>query len=57
MRVNATPEMEKLREIFALYREGCHLVKDAPKEAVEAEKEYMRLFDIEYERNTDFDLL
>lgn len=55
MRVCSTEEMEKLREIFAPYEEGCHLVKDAPKEAIEAKERYRELFKIEQKRNRDID--
>ena len=33
-------EIEKLREIFEPYMEGCHLKKDAPQEAKEALEKY-----------------
>ena len=44
MRFSYTDEMHELMKIFEPYKEGCHLVKDAPKEAVEAEKKFRELF-------------
>ena len=38
-----TPEMTELKKIFEPYQEGCHLVDNAPNEAIIAEKKYMQL--------------
>lgn len=57
MRVIFTEEMTELRKIFEPYEEGCHLKEDAPQEAVEAKKKFMKLFEIEAERNSRLDLL
>jgi hypothetical protein len=57
MRVIFTDEMKKLREIYKPYEIGGKLSKDAPPEAIEAEKKFMELFRAERERNTRLDLL
>ena len=57
MRFPFTDEMHELEKIFKPYKEGCHLVETAPKEAIEAWQEYCRLFEIEKEKNSDIDLL
>ena len=44
MRFCYTEEMRELRKIYEPYKEGCHLRADAPIEAVEAEKKFMKLF-------------
>lgn len=44
MRFSFTDEMHELMKIFEPYREGCHLVKDAPKEAIKAKEKFMKLF-------------
>lgn len=54
MRFSNTPEMDKLKNIFKPYEEGCHLVEDAPQEAVEAKKKFMELFDAEMEKAREF---
>lgn len=57
MRFPFTDEMHKLEKIFEPYKEGCHLIENAPKEAVEAWKKYCRLFEEERAKNSNIDLL
>lgn len=38
-------EIRKLKLIFEPYLEGCHLRKDAPKEAADALNEYDKWFE------------
>ena len=54
MRFSNTPEMDELKKIFKPYEEGCHLVEDAPQEAVEAKRKFMELFDAETKRAREF---
>ncbi len=57
MRFPFTDEMHELEKIFEPYQEGCHLVKNAPQNAVEAWEKYCKLFEIEREKNSNIDLL
>ena len=57
MRFPFTDEMHELEKIFEPYKEGCHLVENAPKSAVEAWEKYCKLFEIERNKNSDIDLL
>ena len=57
MRIIYTDEMRSLREVFEPYEEGCHLVENAPKEAVEARKKYYKLVNEECQKNSNIDLL
>lgn len=57
MRFPFTDEMHKLEKIFEPYIEGCHLIENAPKEAVEAWEKYCRLFEEERAKNSNIDLL
>lgn len=56
MRIIATKEMEELRKIYEPYEEGCHLVKDAPPEAVEAKKRFNELFKLEYQKGLEIEM-
>lgn len=49
MTVHFTEEMNRLWDMIKPWLDGCTLRKDAPKEIVEAYKEYDRLFDEQYE--------
>ncbi len=44
MRIIITEEIEKLMQIYEPYQEGCHLVDNAPKEAIEAKKKVLQWF-------------
>ena len=57
MRFPITDEMRKLEKIFKPYEIGCHLVEDAPKEAVEARDKYYELWNVEKKKNSRIDLL
>lgn len=57
MRFPFTEEMRRLEQIYEPYEEGCHLKDDAPQEAIEAKKEFDRLFRLEFEKNSRLDLL
>ena len=57
MRVVFTDEMRALKEIFEPYEEGCHLVNNAPPEAVEAREKFLKLYDFEREKYSNIDLL
>lgn len=54
MRFSNTPEMDRLKEIFKPYEEGCHLVENAPTEAVEAKNRFMELFEAEEKKAREF---
>ncbi len=54
MRFSYPPEMEELRKIFEPYKDGGLLVKDAPKEAVDAYNKYHELFEIEFKKNIEW---
>jgi len=53
MRIYFTDEMRKLRTIYEPYLVNGILRKDAPQEAVDAEKKFMELFDKEKQRTVD----
>lgn len=57
MRFPFTDEMHELMKVFEPYEDGNHLVENAPKEAIEARKKFCELFKIEYEKNSNIDLL
>lgn len=57
MRFPFTDEMHELMKVFEPYEDGNHLVANAPKEAIEARKKFCELFEIEYEKNSNIDLL
>jgi len=54
MRFSCTPEMIELRKIFEPYEGGGILVKDAPKEAVDAYNKFYELFKIERQKNIEW---
>lgn len=57
MRFALTKEMNELEKIYKPYKKGCHLVPNAPKEAIEAFEKHKELFKKEYEKNSRIDLL
>lgn len=57
MRFPITDEMRELEKIFRPYEDGCHLVENAPQEAVNARNKYYELWKIEKEKNSNVDLL
>lgn len=49
MTVHFTEEMNRLWAMIKPWLNGCTLRKDAPKEITEAEEEYNRLFEEQYQ--------
>ena len=45
MRICYPEEIEKLKEIYEPYEEGCHLVENAPQEAIDAKEKVMKWLD------------
>ena len=57
MRFPITDEMRELEKTFRPYESGCHLVENAPKEAIEARDKYYELWNVEKKKNSRIDLL